>query len=157
MKQLELKSVITEYQPGELNASDAQLVQLAIEATRSSYAPYSGFHVGAALELVDGEHFVGCNQENAALPSGICAERSAIYAAGAQCPDKAVVAIAIAARGTDGALTEMPISPCGICRQVLIETETRFAHPVRILLYGRKATYVADSIKQLMPLSFTEF
>ena len=105
MKQLELKSVITEYQPGELNASDAQLVQLAIEATRSSYAPYSGFHVGAALELVDGEHFVGCNQENAALPSGICAERSAIYAAGAQCPDKAVVAIASAARGTDGELT----------------------------------------------------
>lgn len=157
MKELELKSVITECQPDELSQSDYELVQMAIEATKRSYAPYSRFHVGAALQLDNGERFIGCNQENAAFPAGLCAERTAIFAAGAQYPDSAVVSIAIAARGTDGQLTEQPVSPCGTCRQVIIETETRFARPVRILLYGRTKTYVVEGIGQLMPLSFTEF
>ena len=100
---------------------------------------------------------IGCNQENAAFPSGICAERSAIFAAGAQYPDQPVIMLAIAARNEEGVFTEHPVSPCGPCRQVLIETETRFHHPVRILLYGQRCVYVVDSIKQLMPLSFTEF
>jgi cytidine deaminase len=157
MKQLEMKSFITEYQLDELSKRDQQLVQMAIEATNRSYAPYSHFHVGAALELTDGRRFMGCNQENAAFPAGLCAERAAIFAAGTECPTTPVECIAIAARGTDGHLTEQPVSPCGTCRQVLIETETRFARPVRILLYGTSKVYAVDSIRQLMPLSFSEF
>ena len=152
-----LKSEIQVAQYSELSDSDRQLVDLAIEATSRSYAPYSHFCVGASLLLENGVTIMGCNQENAAFPAGICAERSAIFAAGAQYPDQAVVALAITARNTKGELIDEPASPCGPCRQVLIETETRFKRPVRILLYGKNRTYIVDSIKQLMPLSFTEF
>ncbi len=157
MKTIELKSLLTEYELTELSLSEQHLVALAIEATSRSYAPYSRFSVGAAALLNNGVEVVGCNQENASYPAGICAERSALYAAGAQYPDVAVQTLAIAARGTDGELLYEPISPCGICRQVLIETEKRYSQPVRILLYGRRCIYAVDGISQLMPLSFTEF
>lgn len=157
MKELEIKPKIWEAQMDELTAEERALVELAIEGTNRSYSPYSHFHVGAALKLQNGETIIGCNQENAAFPAGICAERSALFAAGAQYPDQPVVMLAIAACNEDGVFTEHPVSPCGPCRQVLIETETRFHHPVRILLYGQHCVYVVDSIKQLMPLSFTEF
>ena len=157
MKELELKSVISVCQMEELTTDERHLVKLAIEATSRSYTPYSHFHVGAAVRLANGMEIIGCNQENAAFPAGICAERAALFAAGAQYPDQAVTMLAIAARGTDGELLEMPVSPCGTCRQVIIETETRFQHEVRILLYGRRHVYIMDGIRQLMPLSFTEF
>ena len=157
MKELEIRPNIWEAQMDELTAEERSLIELAIEGTNRSYSPYSHFHVGAALKLQNGVTIIGCNQENAAFPSGICAERSAIFAAGAQYPDQPVVMLAIAARNEEGVFTEHPVSPCGPCRQVLIETETRFHHPVRILLYGQRCVYVVDSIKQLMPLSFTEF
>lgn len=157
MKELEIRPKIWEAQMDELTAEERSLVELAQEGTNRSYSPYSHFHVGAALRLQNGVTFIGCNQENAAFPSGICAERSALFAAGAQYPDQPVVMLAIAARNEEGVFTEHPVSPCGPCRQVLIETETRFHHPVRILLYGQRCVYVVDSIKQLMPLSFTEF
>ena len=157
MKELEIKSSIFECQTEELSEGEKLLIDMAIEATNRSYARYSHFHVGAALELANGERIIGCNQENAAFPAGLCAERTALFAAGANYPDQPVVTLAIAARGTDGEMTDQPVSPCGTCRQVLIETETRFGHPVRILLYGRSKTYVVDGIRQLMPLSFTEF
>ena len=157
MKELVIKSTIREAQLDELTELERTLIQMAIEATDQSYAPYSHFHVGAALSLQNGELFMGCNQENAAFPAGICAERSAIFAAGAKYPDQPVTMLAIAARNPLGELQEEPVSPCGPCRQVLIETETRFKQPVRLLLYGQKRIYVIDSIKQLMPLSFTEF
>jgi cytidine deaminase len=157
MKNLELKSAIMECQLEELSEQDRRLVELAIEATNRSYAPYSKFRVGAALVLNNGVEILGCNQENAAYPAGLCAERSALFAAGAQYPDVPVRALAIAARTPDGELQEEPVSPCGICRQVLIETETRYHQPVRILLYGRRCVYVIEGIKELMPLSFTEF
>jgi cytidine deaminase len=157
MKQIELKSKLTECQLEELTNDERELIQMAIEATNRSYARYSHFHVGAAIQLSNGKRMMGCNQENAAFPAGVCAERSAIFAAGAQYPDVPVVLLAIAARGTDGQLTIEPVSPCGICRQVIIETETRFSHPVRILLYGSSRIYVLDGIRQLMPLSFAEF
>ena len=146
-----------ECQMEELTSADRELIQMAIEATERSYARFSNFCVGAAVELENGVRIMGCNQENAAFPAGICAERSAIFAAGAQYPDHAVRAIAIAARNTEGQLTAYPVSPCGICRQVLIETETRFNHAVRILLYGTEKVFLTDSIRHLMPLSFTEF
>ena len=157
MKEIEVKPRIWEAQMDELTPEERSLIEQAIEGTNRSYSPYSLFHVGAALKLQNGVTYIGCNQENAAFPAGICAERSAIFAAGAQYPDQPIVMLAIAARSREGEFTKEPVSPCGTCRQVLIETETRFQHPVRILLYGQRCVYVLDSIKQLMPLSFTEF
>ena len=157
MKDLKLKIQIKECQMDELTQDEQFLIEKAIESTNNSYAKYSHFHVGAALQLENGQVLPGCNQENAAFPAGLCAERSAIFAAGAQYPDVPVKTLAIAARDTNGELTEEPVSPCGTCRQVMIETETRFSQPIRILLYGRRRIYVMDGIKNLMPLSFTEF
>lgn len=157
MKELELKSVIQACQMDELSAEEQHLVNLAIEATGRSYAPYSNFHVGAAVRLENSEEIIGCNQENAAYPSGLCAERTALFAAGAQYPDVGVQMLAIAARGTDGELQYEPVGPCGSCRQVIVESETRAGHPIRILLYGRKCVYVIDGIRKLMPLMFSEF
>ena len=145
------------YELSELTPEDRELVDKAMQMTEASYAPYSNFHVGAALRLENGVVVGGCNQENAVLPAGVCAERSAIFSAGAQYPDQAVTKLAIAARAGDGKLTEQPVSPCGICRQVMVETETRFQQPMRILLYGETGVYVIDGIKELMPLAFTEF
>ncbi len=157
MKKVELKTSIRECQFDELSQAEQHLIEQAIEATNRSYAPYSKFSVGACLLLNNGVEVIGCNQENAAYPVGLCAERSAIFAAGAQYPDVPVRMIAIAARTPEGELQDEPVSPCGSCRQVIIETETRFGQEVRILLYGRNRIYVIDGIKQLMPLSFTEF
>ena len=157
MKDLKLELQIKECQLDELSDADRSLVCQAIEATDSSYAKYSQFRVGACLMLSNGVTIKGCNQENAAFPAGICAERSAIFAAGAQYPDQAVTTLAIAARDTQGQLTQEPVSPCGTCRQVMIETETRFRQPIRILLYGQRRVYVVEGIRHLMPLSFTEF
>ena len=144
-------------QMDELSDAEQQLLRQAIEATSRSYAPHSHFHVGAALQLEDGTVLPGCNQENAAFPAGLCAERSALFAAGAQYPDVAPVMLAIAARNPAGELTPEPVSPCGTCRQVIIETETRYRRPLRLLLYGANRVYVMDGISNLMPLSFTEF
>jgi len=157
MKEVELKTVIQECQMDELSAEDRQLVEQAIEATRRSYAPYSHFHVGAAVRLENDEIVIGCNQEKVAYPSGLCAERTALFAAGALYPDVPVRVLAVAARGTDGEMTEEPTGPCGSCRQVIIESETRAKHPIRILLYGRRCVYIIDGIRQLMPLTFSEF
>lgn len=157
MEELVLKSAVKVAQMSELSDAERLLVQQAIDATARSYAPYSHFHVGAAIQLKNGTTIMGCNQENAAFPAGICAERSAIFAAGAQYPDEPVVMLAIAARNEKGELLEEPVTPCGTCRQVIIETETRFKQPMRILLYGQRHVYILEGIRQLMPLSFTEF
>ena len=157
MRELELKSVIKVCNMDELSAEEKHLVELAIEATSRSYAPYSKFHVGAAVRLDNGVVIIGCNQENAAYPSGLCAERTALFAAGAQYPDVPVRMLAIAARGTHGELEDEPVPPCGSCRQVMIESETRANAPMRILLYGKKYVYVIDGIRKLMPLTFSEF
>lgn len=157
MKEQIIETKIQECQLEELAAEEQRIVQIAIEGTRRSYTPYSHFHVGAAVLLNNGEEFIGCNQENAAFPAGLCAERTALFAAGAEYPDEPVKVLAIAARGTDGELTEEPVSPCGTCRQVIIETETRHQQPVVILLYGRRCIYRIEGIRHLMPLSFTEF
>jgi len=157
MQEIELKSTIKACQLEELTAEEQHLIQLAIEATERSYAPYSKFCVGAAVRLDNGIEIMGSNQENAAYPSGLCAERTALFYAGAQYPDVAVRMLAIAARGTDGELTEEPTGPCGSCRQVIIESETRAKGPIHILLYGKRVTYVIEGIGTLMPLSFAEF
>ena len=155
MKEVIHESHFVQYADGELTAADAELVQCAREAAAGSYAPYSHFHVGAALRLSDGTVVKGCNQENAAFPSGLCAERTALFSAGAQHPDKAVTALAIAACDDHGTFTREPISPCGACRQVMLETEQRHGVPMRILLYGVDGTLVVKGgTKELLPLTF---
>ena len=137
----------------ELSERDQELIRSAQEATQRSYAPYSHFHVGAAVRLDDGTLVTGSNQENAAFPSGLCAERTALFYAGAQYPDRTVEALAIAAADVNG-LTAMPTPPCGACRQVMMETETRTGHPMRILLFGTQGVYVIEGVAQLLPLIF---
>lgn len=146
----------TVYPKGEgLSIEDCDLVTQAKAATQTSYSPYSHFCVGAALRLENGVVVCGSNQENAAYPAGSCAERTAMFYANAQYPDVAPVCIAIAARRADEVnFLEQPISPCGICRQVLIETETRYKVPIRILLYGENAVYELDRISYLLPFQF---
>ena len=142
-------------QLAELSDQEQQLVEKAKEATDNSYAPYSQFHVGAACLLSDGTIAIGANQENAAFPSGLCAERCAIFAAQSNHPEQAITTLAIAARNEHGFL-KSPISPCGACRQVVLEMEDRYKRPVRILLYGENGTYCFDSIKDLLPFSFVD-
>lgn len=156
MNDMIIQTTIKVCQINELSVDEQVLVNNAINATSHSYAPYSHFSVGASVRLENGMIINGSNQENAAFPSGICAERTALFAAGATHPDVPVTTLAIAARGTDGQLTDEPISPCGACRQVMVETEKRAGTPLRILLYGRRAVYVIDGIKQLLPLTFNE-
>ncbi len=155
MKALEIKTKVTLCSMEELSQEDRELVQRAIEATHNSYANYSHFHVGAALRLNNGHVVIGANQENAAFPSGLCAERTAIFAAQANYPDQPVVALAVAASNDKG-LTEVPVTPCGACRQVGLEIEDRYHQDIRVLLYGTKGVYVVRSIHDLMPLSFSD-
>ena len=153
MKEINLDAKIQFCQMEELSEDDQRLVNKAIEATRNSYAPYSNFHVGACLRTADGMEMIGANQENAAFPSGLCAERSAIFAAQSQHPESAIVALAIAARNEEG-LMATPVSPCGACRQVILEMEDRYQCDVKILLYGTEGIYVIPNVKTLLPLHF---
>lgn len=157
MKDLNITVPVSVLGFDELAPLEKQLVETAREATFRSYAPYSRFSVGAAIELGDGSVVAGSNQENAAFSSGTCAERSACFYAHSRYPDTDFVRIAIAARGTDGEFVENPISPCGSCRQALLEYETLAKHPVEVLLVGRDRVYRLPSIKSLLPLAFTEF
>lgn len=139
-----------------LPEADAQLIEEAKTASKVSYAPYSKFHVGAALRLADGTIVRGSNQENAVYPVGCCAERTALYAAGANYPDTPVEAIAVAVwREKDGLFLATPASPCGVCRQHLVETEMRFGNNIRVILYGTDYIYVLPSARLLLPLTFT--
>ena len=155
MKTIDIHIRMQYCQKDELRPDDRELIDCAVKATDNSYARYSNFHVGAALRLVDGGIVIGANQENAAFPSGLCAERSAIFAAQSQSPEQAIVTIAVAARNENGLLRE-PITPCGSCRQVMLEIEDRYKRPVRILLYGTDGIYVIDTVRDLMPLSFVD-
>lgn len=155
MKEIEIKSLFRVYDMDELSQSDRELVSAAMEATKGSYAPYSKFRVGAAARLANGLVFTGANQENAAFPSGLCAERTTLFAANAQYPDQPVLALAIAARKGNRFMST-PISPCGACRQVISGVEDRFGHPVRILLYGTEGIYECNGIDALLPLRFVD-
>lgn len=153
MEELKITTVIKIYQFDELSQADQALVTAAKEATRLSYAPYSKFSVGAAAQLANGIIVKGSNQENAAYPSGLCAERTALFYANSQYPDQPVEALAVAAR-TESDFIDSPIPPCGACRQVMLETEARFNHPYRILLFGKKGIYEISRVTDLLPLSF---
>ena len=153
MKDLTITSIIKVYTFDELNKAEQDLMTSAMEATTRSYAPYSKFSVGAAALLANGIVVTGTNQENAAYPSGLCAERTTLFYANSQYPDQPVLTLAIAAR-TEKDFIDLPIPPCGACRQVILETENRYKQPIRILLYGKKEIYEVKSIGDLLPLSF---
>lgn len=152
MKEIKLEIKLTVYPLHEMPEEEQALVQAALEATKQAYAPYSQFHVGAAVLLADGKMVTGSNQENAAYPSGLCAERVALFHAAHQYPEVPVVALAVAA-AKEGRQVES-ISPCGACRQVLLETEQRYGRPVKVLLYGTKEVVTVPSAASLLPLCF---
>lgn len=165
MKEFEITIPVREYENAELPEAERRLVEAAKEATRTSRAPYSRFHVGAAILMADGSVVAGSNQENAAYPSGICAERTAAYHASASHPGMAMKKIAIAAwtklHAPEGLpweeyFQESPISPCGACRQALLEYEAAYGE-IEVILYGRRKTYVFPSVASLLPFSFTDF
>ena len=153
MEEIKIELTLTVWKTEELSAEDKQLRISAIEAAKRAYAPYSHFQVGAAVLLEDGTMMEGNNQENIAYPSGICAERVALFSTGASFPEKPVTALAVVAI-QDG-IIRLSISPCGACRQVMLETEQRSGNPVRILLCGQNETVMAPSAKSLLPLSFS--
>lgn len=157
MRNFDITIPVVEATLDELTAEEKNLVELARKSTYRSYAPYSKFHVGAAILLSNGETVTGANQENAAYPSGLCAERTTAYYAHANYPDATFKMIAIAARGTDGNPTEKPISPCGACRQALLEYETLAKHNVPVILAGKDKVYIFRSVNSTLPYSFSEF
>ena len=138
----------------ELSPDDKNLMEEAIKATQNSYSPYSKFRVGAALLMEDDSIIIGSNQENAAYPSGMCAERVAIWKAGATFPDKKVKKIAIAANSPNK-IVDKPVGPCGACRQALLEYEVKQEEPMEILFMGEVGQVVkVESITALLPFSF---
>jgi cytidine deaminase len=139
----------------ELNPEDRELIFAARESAINAYAPYSKFRVGAAVRLESGIIVRGSNVENAAFPSGICAERNALSNSISNHSNDKPVSIAIAALKEDG-LTEEPVPPCGNCRQVIAEEELRTGNQIRILLSGKNRTLVIESIRSLLPLQFNK-
>jgi cytidine deaminase len=155
MEKIKLVSTYTSFESiDDLPASDKELLLEAEKATKNAYAPYSGFRVGAALRLADNSIIKGNNQENVAYPSGLCAERVALFYASANFPDMPVVAIAITAT-TDKFEIKETISPCGSCRQVMAETEKNQNQKLRVILKGENGkVYIIESAKDLLPLMF---
>ena len=166
MKSKCIRIEILEGKYSELPEEDRRLIDAAKKATERSYAPYSKFHVGAAILMADGTIITGSNQENAAYSSGTCAERSACFYASAQHPGVPMRKIAIAAwtrlHADDEASHEecfqaAPISPCGSCRQALMEYEAAQGTPIEVLLYGRDKVMIFPCIASLLPFTFTDF
>jgi cytidine deaminase len=156
MQTTEIRIVVQEFENiEELPVADRNLLLEARRITAQAYAPYSGFHVGAAILLNNGKVVSGNNQENSAYPSGLCAERVTLFYANANYPDSAVKTIAISA-AKNGVLVKEPVKPCGGCRQALAEAEVRFENPIRIILDGRDKVLVLNGVESLLPLSFSK-
>jgi Cytidine deaminase len=156
MKQYTLAITVQEAESrADLPLDDKVLLKAAEKALESAYAPFSTFQVGAAVRLSDGSVVTGSNQENAAFPSGLCAERTALFYAHAQYPHLKVEAIAITA-ATEGVLVAEPVYPCGACRQVMLESEKRAGKPVRVIMGSRGKVQIVEGIGALLPLSFIE-
>ena len=155
MKEVEIKSVFTVFDSiDELPEADKALMQQSFEIRDKAYAPYSEFLVGAALLLENGVVVPGNNQENACYPSGLCAERTAIYFAGANYPGVAILKIALSAKSLKYKLTQ-PTPPCGACRQAIAEYESKQEKPIEILFTGEYGKVIkSPSLENLMPLVF---
>jgi len=154
MKEITLQIKFTEYKAlAQLPEKDNHLIMKAREAARNAYAPYSGFRVGAAVLLENAIIVTGNNQENAAYPSGLCAERTALFYASAQYPKVPVVAIAISTINR----TDLPSNiakPCGACRQVMAEYEDIAGKPIQIILDSTDRILILNGIDNLLPLRF---
>jgi cytidine deaminase len=138
----------------ELKRSDRELLQEATLASETSYSPYSSFQVGSAVRLANGNILRGSNQENAAYPSGMCAERVALFYAQAECPDIPVESVAIFARSGEFKL-DNPVTPCGSCRQVMAEHESRHHQKIRIIMGNDNShVQIVDGVESLLPLMF---
>lgn len=155
MRTFEISIPVKAYTEQELPQEWRELVEKAKQATENTYSPYSHFGVGAALLLDDGTILTGANQENAAYPSGLCAERTVMFYAHANHKDKAFKAIAIAGF-TGGHFVDEPISPCAGCRQVMIEFEHATKQDMVVILYGAKETYIFPNARCLVPYCFVE-
>lgn len=155
MKNITVTSVFQVYDSQFTLPSDVNdLMNKAIEIRRKAYAPYSKFRVGAAILLDNGKVVLGSNQENAAYPSGLCAERVAIFQAGTLYPEAKVLKLAISAASDEKEVT-LPIPPCGSCRQSIAEYEIRQSSPIEIYFMGESGEVIkSDSLKDLMPLLF---
>ncbi len=153
MKEINLTTKITVYRIEECSKTEKKLIDVAKDATKYAYTPYSNFNVGVSVLLENGEIIKGNNQENAAYPSGLCAERTAVFYTSENYPDKKIVAIAITAFYKNS-FTKDVITPCGACRQVLLESENRQKSPIQILMCTNDSVYRVESVKDLLPLSF---
>ena len=155
MKEIKIESTLYVFDNiNELPKDALSLMEKAFEARENAYAPYSKFNVGAALLLDNGEVVTGNNQENASYPSGLCAERTAIYYAGSQFPNSKIVRIAISA-GSKINRTTKPIPPCGACRQAIAEYENKQESPIEIYFMGETgAVAKSNSLANLLPLGF---
>jgi cytidine deaminase len=155
MKEISITSKFTAFDSvSELPIDIQSLMKQAIEIRKKAYAPYSRFRVGTALLLDNGKIVLGSNQENAAYPSGLCAERVAVFSAGALYPDAKIIKMAITAT-SDTNPTLTPISPCGACRQSISEYEIKQEMPIEIYFMGESGNvYKSDSLKNLLPLQF---
>ena len=137
----------------ELNAEDRELAAEAIKAMEGAYAPYSHFHVGAAVRMSNGQIVRGANQENAAFPSGLCAERTAMFAAGARYPDKDMLSIALAG-GVMGRLGNQPATPCGACRQVMAQYQAKSGKPMSVIMISSDKVWKFEKVDDILPLIF---
>ena len=155
MKKIRLSLQLTEFEnDGELSSSDLGLLDQARRSAGHAYAPYSRFFVGAAVQLGNGKTVTGNNQENVAYPSGLCAERVAIFSAGANFPGEKISAIAVSCQ-SEKTGSDKPFSPCGACRQAMAEYEQKQGAPIRVIMGGKTGKIlVADSVKDLLPLVF---
>ena len=154
MQEKEIKLCFEEYSSiEELNAEDRELAAEAIKAMQGSYAPYSHFNVGAAVRMSNGQIVRGANQENAAFPSGLCAERTALFAAGARYPDKGMLSLALCG-GVYGRITEEPATPCGACRQVMAQYQTKSGNAMSVIMIGSKKVWKFHRVDDILPLIF---
>ena len=154
MVEKEIRTSFIEYASiDELETEDRELALAALEAMNNAYAPYSHFHVGAAVRMSNGEIVRGSNQENAAFPSGLCAERTAMFSASAKFPDKDMRSIALAG-GVHGRLTEQPATPCGACRQVMAQYQTKAGQPMSVIMIGKTRIWKFKKVDDILPLIF---
>lgn len=153
------KKLVIDYQEfdsiDQMLPEDQQLCNAAIKAIDGAYSPYSKFSVGAAVRLDDGTVVTGANQENVAYPSGLCAERTAMFYANARYPERAMTCIAVASHYADGTMPNYPASPCGACRQVMAEFQKKGKRPIEVILVGGKVIQKFSCIDDVLPFIFT--
>ncbi|MCQ2184638.1 MAG: cytidine deaminase [Bacteroidales bacterium] len=153
MTSKEIKISYVEYAPEELPGKYKDLADAAVKALEGSYAPYSRFNVGAAVLLSDGRTFTGSNQENMAYPSGLCAERTALFYAHAHAEGAYIKAIVVVA-SQNGKICPVPATPCGDCRQVMAEFQKEGGHPIEVILVGSEAVWVFSKVDDILPFIF---